>query len=97
MKLRFTLRATQDLVDIADYIRARNPAAALRVRNAILDSLRNLTLWPEIGRRQTVAGVRKLVTRKYPYLVYYTVNEPADEIIVLTIQHPARERSYEDA
>jgi toxin ParE1/3/4 len=97
MNLRFTSRATQDLVDIADYIRERNPAAALRVRAAILDSLRNLVLFPEIGRRQTVEGVRKLVTRKYPYLVYYTVDQTAAEIVILTIRHPAREREHEDA
>ena len=46
MKLCFTPRATQDLVDIADYIRAHNPGAALRVRGAILDSLQNLVLCP---------------------------------------------------
>jgi toxin ParE1/3/4 len=59
MKLRFTPHATQDLIDVADYIRERNPAASLRVRATILDSLQNLLLFPEIGRRQTVAGVRK--------------------------------------
>jgi plasmid stabilization system protein ParE len=39
MKLRFTLRATQDLAAIADYIREHDPTAALRVRPAILASL----------------------------------------------------------
>ncbi len=97
MKLRFTPRATQDLIDIADYIRARNPSASLRVRAAILDSLQNLILFPEVGRRQTVEGVRKLVTRKYPYLVYYTLDPAAEEIVILTIQHPARERENQDA
>jgi len=82
---------------IADYIRARNPAGALRVRGAILESLQNLVAWPEIGRRQTEEGVRKLVTRKYPYLIYYKIDAAADEIVVLTIQHPARQRQYEDA
>jgi plasmid stabilization system protein ParE len=96
MKLRFTPRATQDLVDIADYIRANSPGAARRVRGAILDSLQNLVLWPEIGRKQTAEGVRKLVTRRYPYFVYYTVDAAAKEIVILTIRHPARERSYED-
>jgi len=96
MKLRFSPRAIQDLIDIADYIGERNPATSLRVRAAILDSLRNLVLFPEIGRRQTVQGVRKLVARKYPYLVYYTINPAAEEIIVLSIQHPARERDHED-
>ena len=97
MKLRFTPRATQDLVDIADYIRAHNPAAVLRVRSALLHSLQNLASWPEIGRRQTVEGVRKLVTGRYPYLIYYTIDRAAEEVVIITIQHPARERQFEDA
>jgi plasmid stabilization system protein ParE len=97
MKLRFTPRAAEDIASIADYIRARNPGAARRVRAAILRSLQNLVLFPHVGRAQAVEGVRKLVTRKYPYLVYYTIDEAADEIIILAIQHPAREREYEDA
>jgi toxin ParE1/3/4 len=96
MKLRFSPQPIQDLIHIADYIRERNPAASLRVRAAILDSLQNLILFPEIGRRQSVEGVRKLVTRNYPYLVYYTVDSAAEEIIILSIQHPARERKHED-
>jgi plasmid stabilization system protein ParE len=70
MKLRFAPRAAQDLADIGDYIRERNPEAALRVRAAILESLQSLVLFPQVGRRQKVEGVRKLVTRRYPYLVY---------------------------
>jgi toxin ParE1/3/4 len=97
MKLRFTPRAAQDLAAIADHVRARNPAAAQRVRAAILHSLQNLVLFPRVGRAQTVEVVRKLVTRKYPYLVYYTVDETGEEIIILTIQHPTREREHEDA
>ena len=71
MKLRFTRRATANLIEIADYIRARNPAAARRVRAAIYESLQSLILFPHVGRKQRTEGVRKLVTRKYPYLVYY--------------------------
>jgi addiction module RelE/StbE family toxin len=97
MKLRFTPRATQDLTEIADYIRERNPAAALRVRGAILRSLENLVLFPEVGRRQTIEGVRKLVTSKYPYLVYYSYDQAAEEIVILSIRHSAREREHEDA
>jgi len=97
MKLRFTPRAAHDLADIADYIRARNPVAAQRVRAAILHSLQNLILFPRVGRLQTVEGVRKLVTRTYPYLVYYTIDEPGEETVILAIQHPAREREHEDA
>jgi toxin ParE1/3/4 len=67
------------------------------VRAAILESLQNLVSFPEAGRRQTVEGVRKLVTRRYPYLVYYTLDPAHEEIVILTIRHPAREREHQDA
>jgi toxin ParE1/3/4 len=97
MKLRFTPRATQDLLDIAEYIRERNPNASLRVRAAILDSLQDLVLFPEAGRRQTIEDVRKFIIRRYSYLIYYVLDRSVDEIVILTIQHSAREREYEDA
>ena len=67
------------------------------MRATIIESLQNIVLFPEAGRRQKVEGVRKLVTRKYPYLIYYTVDPTAEEIIVLTIRYPAREREHRDA
>lgn len=67
------------------------------MRAAILQSLQNLVLFPEVGRRQKVEGVRKLVTSRYSYLVYYTFDRTAEEIVILTIQHPAREREFDDA
>jgi len=97
VKLRFTPRATRDLAQIAEYLRTRNPSAALAVRDAIVRSLQSLTLFPAIGRPQSVEGVRKLVTSKYRYLVYYMIDEGAEEIVILTVQHPARSREYRDA
>jgi len=96
VKLRFTRRAARDVAEIAEYLRVRNPTAALAVRDAILRSLQNLILFPKIGRPQNVEGVRKLVTPRYRYLVYYVIDAGADEIVVLTIQHPARRREYRD-
>jgi|SRR5215216_3383219 len=97
MKLRFTPRAVANLVEIADYIRERNPEAARRVRAAIYESLQNLILFPHIGRQQKTAGIRRIVTAKYRYLVYYTVDEAAEEIVILNVKHPARRREHEDA
>ena len=97
MKLRFTPRAVGDLAKIADYLREHSPQAALRVRTAILESLESLVLFPHIGRQQKAEGVRKLVVWRYPYLVYYTADDKAEEIVILAIQHPAREREHSDA
>jgi plasmid stabilization system protein ParE len=97
MKLRFTPRATANLIEIADHIHARNPAAARRVRAAIYDSLQNLILFPHVGRKQKVEGVRKFVTRQFAYLIYYTVDEVAGEVVILNVKHPARRREHSDA
>jgi plasmid stabilization system protein ParE len=94
VKLRFTPRATRDLVEIAEYLHTRSPSAMLAVRDAIPRSLRDLALFPAIGRLQDVEGIRKLVTPRYRYLVYYMIDEGAEEIVILTIQHPARSREY---
>jgi toxin ParE1/3/4 len=96
VKLRFTQRAARDLAEIAEHLRNRSPSAASAVRHAILRSLQNLTLFPAIGRPQNVEGVRKLVTAKYRYLIYYAIDDGADEIVIVTIQHPARRREYRD-
>lgn len=61
---------------------------ALRVRDAILESLQNLVRFPRLGRPQKVEGIRKLLTRRYRYLVYYTLDEEVGEVVILTIQHP---------
>jgi hypothetical protein len=44
-------------------------------------------------RWQETAGVRKLVTRR----LYYAVDNEAEEIIVLSVQHPAQDREHSDA
>jgi toxin ParE1/3/4 len=96
MKLRLTPRAARDLANIGDYLWERSPEAALRVRDAILQSLQNLSLFPELGRKQE-EGVRKIVTRQYSYRVYYMADEATDEIIVIAIRHPARRPEHSDA
>jgi toxin ParE1/3/4 len=41
--------------------------------------------------------VRKIVTRKYAYLIYYMADELADGIVILSIKHLAQEREHSDA
>jgi plasmid stabilization system protein ParE len=97
MRLRFTPLAVQDIAGIGNYLRARNPAAAQHVRAAIFGCLRNLILFPRAGHRQTTPGVRKIVTKKYAYVIYYTIHEIAEEIVILNVKHPAQESKHEDA
>ena len=97
MRIRFTAQATENLTGIADYVRQRNPQAAMRVRDAILEALRVLASFPQAGRPQTTPGVRKMVTRKYGYLIYYAADEAAGELVILSIKHSAQERQHQDS
>jgi len=96
MKLRFTLRARRTSprspITSSPQSRCRLAACAPPFWNPA----KSCALPPH-GRPQQVEGVRKLVTRKYAYLVYPRSTTRRKEVIVITIQHPAREREFEDA
>jgi toxin ParE1/3/4 len=96
LRVRFTAQAIIDLNEIASYLSARNPAAAAGVRKAIRDGTRLVAAFPYAGRQQSEPHVRKLVTRKYAYLIYYRVDISHEEIAILSIRHPARERDFAD-
>jgi toxin ParE1/3/4 len=96
MKVRFTPRAIENINEVSDYLQIRNPAAAERVRSAIYEAIQNLILFPRVGRHQHIPGVRRVVTKKYSYLIYYAVDDTADEIAILNVKHPSREREYTD-
>jgi plasmid stabilization system protein ParE len=97
MKLRLTPRAAASLILIADDIRGHNPVAAERVREDIRSSLKTLVIFPKAGRRQKVKGVRRLITRTFRYLIYYTIDDAHEEIVVLRIRDPARRREHQNA
>ena len=96
MILRLTRRAARDIEDIADYIKSHDPGAALRVRAEIQATLRSIAEFPEMGRRQDVEGVRKMVTPDHRFLIYYLTGAASGEFAVLTIQHPRQERPFDD-
>jgi plasmid stabilization system protein ParE len=96
VKLRFTVRATENLAEIAEYLHRHNPQAAVRVRAAICEVLKILLLFPRAGRQQTTESVRKLVTPRFGCLIYYLVDDEVDELVVLNVKHPARVREHDD-
>jgi plasmid stabilization system protein ParE len=49
-----------------------------------------------LGREQVESGVRSFVTRKYAYLIYYEVEEEGEDLVVLAVRHPARQRPFSD-
>jgi toxin ParE1/3/4 len=97
VKLRFTRRATRDIEGIAEEAQAYGPETANRIKRAIEGTLDMLTMFPHIGHRQSAAGVRKIVTTNYRYVIYYEVDVAGDWIDIIAVQHPAQRRPFIDA
>ena len=89
MRVRWTVPALADLDSIQDHIAERNPPAASRLVNDILDRTDTLlSANPELGRRGRVAGSRELVLPGTSYIVAYRVTTSVE---VLAVMHGARE------
>ena len=97
MKCRYTPRAIADIECIADFLNARNAVVAGKVQIALREAVSRLVLFPHMGRKQNFNNVRKWVIRKYPYILYYTVDLVAKEIVILSVCHHTEQRPYDDA
>jgi plasmid stabilization system protein ParE len=79
---------------IFNHIAERNPSAAGRVKARIKRAIERLGRHPYSARHTERPGIRVLPIVRYPYLVFYTVDEAAQEVHILRIrrssQDPAR-------
>lgn len=84
--------AARELDDIFDWISNENPGAAADIVRRIRVRISRLAIagLTHIGRPGLVEGTRELV--EPPYIIAYVVDEAADEIMVLSIMHGARNR-----
>ena len=92
MKVVVREAAAGDLDGILDWISKDDPRAAAGLVRRILSRIDRLAIpgLTHIGRPGLVEGTRELV--EAPYIIVYMVDEPADEITVLSIVHGARNR-----
>lgn len=90
MKLRLTPRAESELVEIASYLVVRNPQAARRVEDALRDAFELIAAYPHVGN-ELRDGVRRLALPRYPYLIFYGVNEADRAVDVFAVRHAARQ------
>ena len=89
MRVRWTVPALDNLDSLQDYIAERNPAAASRLVNDILDRTDTLLSDnPELGRLGRVPDTRELVLPGTSYVVAYRLR---DAVEILAVMHGARE------
>jgi toxin ParE1/3/4 len=83
-------RAEADLNGAFDYLIERDPAAALRVYEAIRARVAMLADHPSLGRPGRVPETRELVVGRTPYIVAYTVDARRGAVVILRVLHGAQ-------
>jgi toxin ParE1/3/4 len=89
MKVRYSQRAADDLVDIFSYIANENPFAAARVVDRIEAVASSLGDRPGMGTVTDQQSIRRFPVSGTPYLIFYEVFE--DEVAIIHIRHGARQ------
>ena len=97
MKLHLTEQAANQIAAINAYLVVRSPLGSRNVQLAMDATFTQLAEFPGLGRRQRTAGVRKIGVGRYPYNVYYSVDEQADEIAIISVRHKSRAPRFFDA
>ena len=89
MIIRWLRTATRNRFEQLDYIAADNPAAAVRLDEAIERQTDLLAQHPLMGREGRVEGTRELVIDRSPFIAVYRVKKKRIEI--LCILHGAQQ------
>lgn len=88
MRVRYTPRARDDLQAIFDYIDGVSPAGARMVKQTLERRIRLLGDIPFIAPATEEPGVYELSIVRYPYKVYYRVEN--EEVRIVHIRHTSR-------
>lgn len=89
MKVVFADEAKADLRVIHSYIAYDNMRAAARVIDQIVNAAEMLADHPKIGTIYQ-DKIRRLAIPRFPYCIYYRVDETAETVLVVTILHTSR-------
>ncbi len=81
MHINWTVGASQNLQQIADYIAQDKPDAALNTVLSIVEVVELLVQNPALGRAGRVVGIRELIISDVSYIVPYRIKNDCIEIL----------------
>jgi toxin ParE1/3/4 len=91
VKLRYTLRAAEELDRVLSYIDERSPLGAHHVKKRIEAMIDLIALHPHAGQLTNIRALRRVVAHPYPYLIFYAATD--DEVVIHSVRHAARRPS----
>ena len=91
MNVRWSQTALAELDGVFLYIYQRNRSAAGSVVDRIEELARLLGDFPRIGHETDELGVRILPVVRYPFAIFYAIDEAKGEVVILHVRHTAQE------
>ena len=88
MKVRYTRRALRQMTEVLDYIEARSPNGAERVKRRLQDLANLLADHPHSGHTTDKGTLRRFVVTPYPYVIFYRAE--ATGIVIHGVRHAVR-------
>lgn len=90
MKVVYAERARQDIAAIYDYIALSNAPAAQVVEDAIRGTCEALADFPFAAPATDEPNVRRVPLVRYPYTIFYRVDEGLERVEIARVIHGAR-------
>jgi toxin ParE1/3/4 len=94
VKIRYRPTALAQLANIFAHIAVHSQPSAHRVIVRIKRSIDQLADFPFSGRPSEIADIRELPIVRYPYIVFYTVDEATDEVLILRVRHTSQDPAH---
>ncbi len=93
MMVVYSERARADIAAIFDHIATDNHRAAMRVENSIRTACEGLARYPRAGVPTDEPNIRRRPLVRYPYTIFYRINEAQQRVEIARVVHAARVRS----
>lgn len=90
MKLRYTVRAAQELEQVLSYIGDRSPEGGRRIKARVQAVIDLIASHPQAGQLTSARRLRRVVVHPYSYLIFAAMD---DEVVIHGVRHAARRRS----
>jgi plasmid stabilization system protein ParE len=95
MKVRYTETALVEIDEIFAYIAKHNVKAAATIVDRARATIDQLASYPRLGQVASESGVRTIQIGRYPFLVFYALEQ--DEVVILHVRHTARRRPWDES
>lgn len=95
MKVYIRDSAFADLQQIHEWIKQDRPDAAIGVIERIFESLDHLVLFPFMGHPGQARRTFEWVVPGIPFIIIYEIDEPSEEVRVISVFHGHQNRDFE--